>query len=190
MQLLHSKRWFLKLTAVALCTLAHPSVFAQPTDTRPVVRVAVQQLLTSGALDPLREQSNVGTRMLPMIYAGLIQLDSVGDLSPTPSLAESWQRIDAKTVEFKLRPGVKFHNGDEVTAEDVAFSFGAERMFGASAPRQTNQDSKTIAVDIGRKTTNSTPGSMEVPRPRLLRSRATYGTLCKASRSLIATPYA
>ena len=163
MQLLHSKRWFLKLAALALGALAHPSVFAQAADTRPVVRVAVQQLLTSGALDPLREQSNVGTRMLPMIYAGLIQLDTVGDLSPQPSLAESWKRIDAKTVEFKLRPGVKFHNGDEVTAEDVAFSFGAERMFGNSAPRQSNQDSKTIAVDIGRKTTSSNAGSMELP---------------------------
>jgi len=167
MQLLHSKRWFMKLTALTLCALTHPSVFAQPSDTRPVVRVAVQQLLTSGALDPLREQSNVGTRMLPMIYAGLIQLDTVGDLSPRPSLAESWKRIDSKTVEFKLRPGVKFHNGDEVTAEDVAFSFGSERMFGASAPRQANQDSKTIAVDIGRKTTNSTPGSMDVPPPEI-----------------------
>ena len=167
MQLLHSKRWFLKLTALGLCALTLPSAFAQPTDTRPVVRVAVQQLLTSGALDPLREQSNVGTRMLPMIYAGLIQLDTVGDLSPQPSLAESWTRIDAQTVEFKLRPGVKFHNGDEVTAEDVAFSFGAERMFGTSAPRQLNQDSKTIAVDIGRKTTSSTAGSMDLPPPEI-----------------------
>ena len=167
MQLLHSKRWFLKLTALGLCSLTLPSAFAQPTDTRPVVRVAVQQLLTSGALDPLREQSNVGTRMLPMIYAGLIQLDTVGDLSPQPSLAESWTRIDAQTVEFKLRPGVKFHNGDEVTAEDVAFSFGAERMFGTSAPRQLNQDSKTIAVDIGRKTTSSTAGSMDLPPPEI-----------------------
>ena len=163
MQLLHSKRWFLKLTTLGLCALSMPTAFAQAADSRPVVRVAVQQLLTSGALDPLREQSNVGTRMLPMIYAGLIQLDTVGDLSPQPSLAESWKRIDAKTVEFKLRPGVKFHNGDEVTAEDVAFSFGAERMFGTSAPRQPNQDSKTIAVDIGRKTTSSTAGSMDLP---------------------------
>ncbi|MEN9590467.1 MAG: hypothetical protein RLZZ481_2253, partial [Pseudomonadota bacterium] len=71
MQLRHSKRWFLKLTALGLCAFALPSAFAQPADARPVVRVAVQQLLTSGALDPLREQSNVGTRMLPMIYAGL-----------------------------------------------------------------------------------------------------------------------
>ena len=167
MQLLHSKRWFLKLAALAVCAMAHPSILAQPADSRPIVRVAVQQLLTSGALDPLREQSNVGTRMLPMIYAGLIQLDTVGDLSPQPSLAESWKRIDSKTVEFKLRPGVKFHNGEEVTSEDVAFSFGAERMFGTSAPRQSNQDSKTIAVDIGRKTTSSTAGSMELPPPEI-----------------------
>ena len=167
MPLLLSKRWFLKLTTLGLCVLVLPNAAAQPADTRPVVRVAVQQLLTSGALDPLREQSNVGTRILPMIYAGLIQLDTVGDLSPRPSLAESWTRIDAKTVEFKLRPGVKFHNGDEVTAEDVAFSFGAERMFGTSAPRQYNQDSKTIAVDIGRKTTSSTPGSMALPPPEI-----------------------
>jgi peptide/nickel transport system substrate-binding protein len=42
----------------------------------------------------------------------------------TPSLAESWTLSpDQKTYEFKLRPGVKFHNGDPFTAEDVKFSF-------------------------------------------------------------------
>ena len=41
-----------------------------------------------------------------------------------PSLAESWQEsADGKTYEFKLRPGLKFHNGDPLTAEDVKFSF-------------------------------------------------------------------
>jgi len=42
----------------------------------------------------------------------------------TPSLAESWTvSPDQKTYEFKLRQGVKFHNGDAFTAEDVKFSF-------------------------------------------------------------------
>ena len=41
-----------------------------------------------------------------------------------PCLAQSWNiSPDAKVYEFKLRKGVKFHNGDTVTAEDVVFSF-------------------------------------------------------------------
>src|ERR1051326_1118234 len=42
-----------------------------------------------------------------------------------PSLAESWTvSADQTAYEFKLRAGVKFHNGDPFTAEDVKFSFG------------------------------------------------------------------
>ena len=49
-----------------------------------------------------------------------------------PSLAESWSESeDGLTYEFILRTGVKFHNGDPVTADDVKFSF--ERYRGASA---------------------------------------------------------
>ena len=49
-----------------------------------------------------------------------------------PSLAESWKESpDGKTYEFKLRAGLKFHNGEPVTTEDVKFSF--ERYKGAAA---------------------------------------------------------
>ena len=121
---------FAGVTMTAQFALAQPSA----PDNRPIVRVAVQQISNSGALDPLREQSNVGTRVLPMIYAGLIELDTTGDLKPKAGIAESWKRIDDRTLEFKLRPGVKFHNRDPVTVEDIAFSFGPQRMFGQSKP--------------------------------------------------------
>src|SRR5437660_6499231 len=48
------------------------------------------------------------------------------------SLAESWSESpDGLTYEFKLRRGLKFHNGEPVTADDVKFSF--ERYKGAGA---------------------------------------------------------
>src|SRR5690348_9408964 len=49
-----------------------------------------------------------------------------------PSLAESWSESeDGLVYEFKLRPNLKFHNGDPLTTEDVAYSF--ERYRGAAA---------------------------------------------------------
>ena len=53
------------------------------------------------------------------------------------SLAESWKESpDGKVYEFKLRSGLKFHNGDPLTTEDVKFSF--ERYKGAAS--RTLQD--------------------------------------------------
>ena len=99
-------------------------------DTRPIITVAVQQIVTSGALEPLREQSNVGARIFDSIFENLIEIDKTGDLRLKPGLAESWRRIDERTIEFTLRRGVKFHDGREMTAEDVVFTFGRERMWG------------------------------------------------------------
>ena len=62
----------------------------------------------------------------------------------TPSLAESWTvSADGKTYEFKLREGVKFHNGDPFTAEDVKFSF--LRTKGAKALQEKVRE--VVAVD-------------------------------------------
>lgn len=47
-----------------------------------------------------------------------------------PGLATAWRWIDPLTWEADLRQGVKFHNGDEMTAEDVEFSFSRARLWG------------------------------------------------------------
>jgi peptide/nickel transport system substrate-binding protein len=54
------------------------------------------------------------------IFESLTEVDEKARL--IPGLAESWRALDATTWEFKLRRGVKFHDGSELTAEDVVFS--------------------------------------------------------------------
>ncbi len=103
-------------------------------DDRPSITVAVQVISTSNTLDPLGEQSNVGRRIMNCYLETLIGQNLQGDLESIPRLATSWKRIDFSTVELSLRPGVRFHNGDEMTADDVVFTFGPERMFGTIPP--------------------------------------------------------
>ncbi len=59
------------------------------------------------------------------LYDGLTMRDSEYRL--VPGLAESWTLLNDTTWQFKLRPGVKFHNGDPLTAEDIKFSIEASR---------------------------------------------------------------
>src|SRR5207247_1718735 len=67
----------------------------------------------------------------------------------TPSLAESWAASkDGLTYEFVLRRGVKFHNGEPVTAADVKFSFERYRGAGAKALKDRVRDVEV--VDAGR----------------------------------------
>jgi peptide/nickel transport system substrate-binding protein len=66
-----------------------------------------------------------------------------------PSLAESWSvSKDGLVQEFVLRQGVKFHNGDPVTADDVKFSF--ERYRGAANKLMKDNVAAIEVVDPGR----------------------------------------
>jgi peptide/nickel transport system substrate-binding protein len=109
--------------------LALPRFAIGQADSRPAITVAVQKIATSNTLEPMREQSNVGQRSFYPIMETLIDVDWLGDLSLKPGLAESWRRIDDSTPELTPRDNVRFHNGEVMTAEDVAFSFGPDRMW-------------------------------------------------------------
>jgi peptide/nickel transport system substrate-binding protein len=60
------------------------------------------------------------TAQEPM-YESLLQWDK--NLNLQPALASSWKVRNAKTIDFNLRKGVKFHNGKELTADDCVYSF-------------------------------------------------------------------
>ena len=115
-------------------SVALPRFAIGQADNRPTITIAVQKITTTNTLDALREQSNVGTRLAPLTTERLIDLNYQSKLEPVPGLATEWKRIDDTTVEFKLRSGVKLHDGNEMTAEDVAGSFSPQHMFGETRP--------------------------------------------------------
>ena len=75
----------------------------------------------NSSLDP--HFHNIGTNNATMrnIYDRLIHMDA--DMRLQPALAVSWTPVDDLTWEFKLREGVKFHDGTDFTADDVLCTF-------------------------------------------------------------------
>jgi peptide/nickel transport system substrate-binding protein len=72
-------------------------------------------------LDPHAQNEGQTLTFLQQIYEPLIE--RAVNLDKEPALALSWKLVDPTTWEFKLRPGVKFHDGRPFTAADVVFSF-------------------------------------------------------------------
>ncbi|MEM5477898.1 ABC transporter substrate-binding protein [Pacificibacter sp. AS14] len=87
--------------------------------------IAVQDVPDS--LDPVTENSNVNLRMVYSLYETLVKTDYRDGGKLKPGLASEWTVIDGKTLEFKLREGVTFHNGDTLDAADVVASFAPVR---------------------------------------------------------------
>ena len=143
---------------LAAAATALPRFAIGQADNRPTVTVAVQKIANSNTLDCLREQSNVGTRMMAMYVERLIDLDYQGQLQSKPGLATEWRRLDDKTVEFSLRRGVKMHDGREMTAEDIAMSFSPQRMFGDTRPTVQGRTLPLTGQIV------STTASKELPR--------------------------
>ena len=72
-------------------------------------------------MDPYSQNENLTNNINELIYDTLVMRDK--DLKVIPGLATSWEQVNPTTWRFKLRPGVKFHDGSPFTPEDVVFSF-------------------------------------------------------------------
>ena len=96
-----------------------------------------------------------------------------------PSLAESWTvSADQRIYEFKLREGLKFHNGDPFTAEDVKFSF--HRAKGAKILHE-----KVREVD-GRRARTACASTLHEPWPDFM---TFYGTLVTGAGWIVPKKY-
>src|SRR6266446_10090136 len=119
-----SRRDFLEVCAAASAlTLMGPAGEARAQAPAPkkggTLRVGFY--IEAATMDPHLSGSKIFWQVYHNIYEPLVVLDA--NLGIKPGLAESWQQPDAKTLVFKLRRGVKFHDGTDFNAEAVKFNF-------------------------------------------------------------------
>jgi peptide/nickel transport system substrate-binding protein len=91
-------------------------------------------------MDPHSQNESMTNMMNGQVYEGLVARDK--KLNLVPALATEWSQTAPLVWRFKLRPGVKFHDGSPFTADDVVFSI--ER--GQSANSQINNYAKAVGT--------------------------------------------
>ena len=108
------------------------------------------------SIDPHNNNAAPNNSIAEQIFNKLIENDA--RQNPKPGLAESWRTVDDLTWEFKLRRGVKFHDGSDFTAADVAFSIerpgiintpGGFTIFTRSITEKIIVDPYTIRLKTG-----------------------------------------
>ena len=117
--------WIIGAAAVALAAAAAPSVSvssaqaATPSDTL-VIAKQIDDIIT---LDPAEGFEFSGGEVIANVYDRIFTFEAEDTETLVPGVAESYTvSDDGKTITLKIRPGQKFHSGNPLTAEDVAFS--------------------------------------------------------------------
>lgn len=122
MQSMHRLRTSILVTSLAMAVSAG---FLETSAMAEDLRIGTQLKLMT--LDPHYADLNENNSLLSHIYERLVIQDA--QLNPQPGLAISWKRLSATQWEFKLRDGVRFHDGSPFTAQDVIYSIKRIRDF-------------------------------------------------------------
>ncbi|WP_116652945.1 ABC transporter substrate-binding protein [Pelagibacterium sediminicola] len=138
--------------AVIATGLIGGGAIAQETD-RPDFVIAVNGLYRS--LEPIDGNSTNSLRIMSNIYDPIVGrnwLDDPEGGELAPSVVDEWEQVDDMTWRFTIREDVKFHNGETMTAEDVAFTLSEERIWGENAlvptgTRYTTSFASVEAID-------------------------------------------
>src|SRR5947209_15395670 len=99
------------LTCTLALLLAASTAHAQP------AQLVIAQPAEATTMDPGRSTQVLTVNYFVNLYDTLTRWDAA--LKLQPGLATAWKNVNETTWEFTLRPGVKFHDGAPLTAEDV-----------------------------------------------------------------------
>ncbi len=97
------------------------------------------------SLDPYTLNETFTLAMHGAVYEGLTKRGP--KLEIIPGLAERWEIVEPTRWRFHLRKGVKFHNGEDFTADDVVFSADRVRATGSNMTTRIPSDAKFVKVD-------------------------------------------
>ena len=114
-------RWYLWVTLFVALVLGSAGLAGGPVRAAEPDTIVMALERDQDNMDPHMHFQRVGIIMNINMYDSLLHKNT--RLEYEPSLATAWKALDETTWEFQLRQGVKFHNGDPFTAEDVKFSF-------------------------------------------------------------------
>lgn len=120
-----------RLRAVLMAAAAAAAVVPSHAALARDLTIAVQKL--PDVIEPALENSNVNQRIMFSLFDTLVLTDYRDGGRLKPGLATAWTVESPRSILFTLRQGVKFHTGEEMTAEDVAWTFGPERLSRTSA---------------------------------------------------------
>ena len=118
------KKYLVSTVAAAALALGLSAASAQEVDpnAKPGGDIVITYKDDVATLDPAIGYDWQNWSMIKSLFDGLMDYKP-GTTELVPDLAESYEiSPDGQTFTFKLRPGVKFHNGREMTAEDVKYS--------------------------------------------------------------------
>jgi len=113
----------LLITVLSVALFAVSGVLVMAIETEPV------------GFDPTLVTAFASHRVLENVYDGLLKYDE--NMNLIPNLAVDFEVVDPYTIVFEIREGVKFHNGESLTVEDVLFTFERIRDPEVKAPAAT-----------------------------------------------------
>ena len=127
-----------QVQSAALCTAVVPAAggtFVEGIVGRPL------------SLNPLLSDPYPVDRQLSgLVFDGLVRMEADGTVAP--ALAESWAYSeDGLTLSFTLREGLTWHDGEPVTAQDVAFTYGLMQTDDFPGPAELRQLWQSVAIE-------------------------------------------
>ena len=124
---------------------------AAAADDRPSITIAMAAMQRA---HPAIAESNFDSRVIRSVLEGVLDRDWLAGpngndgTAIVPRLFTAHRQVDDLTWEFDVRQGVKFHNGREMTIDDVAFTLGEERLWGEKPIEPHTLGQSIAAVEI------------------------------------------